>query len=376
MSKSTCSDAPRRGRPRARGVSILCTLLGLAAADAAGQAPAPAVDTATVEVAFTGDVMMTASVGRAIARWGVDFPWRDATPLLSAADLAVSNLETSVATGGEPVAKQYNFRSDPETLPGLVRAGIDVVTIANNHSLDYGPDALLETLDNVRAAGIGIVGGGADDDAAYAADVVVVDGIRVGFIGLSRVYPYDDWAATSRSPGVASGYDGLLPRVLRAVDAARPEVDALVVLVHWGSELADTARTIDRVFADSLLAHGVDALIGSHPHVLQGVEWRGDAVVAWSLGNFVFSSFRESTRQTGVLYVRFDRRGRVVGLRLEPMWIDSVRPNAPDAEQRAGVLRRLRRLSRPMGTLVLEDGTLTTGARLVAEGARRLLRFR
>ena len=311
--------------------------------------------------AFVGDVLLAATVGEAINRNGVDWPWERVRPLFEDADFVVANLETSVArsTTGTPEDKQFTFRAEPRTLEGLAAAGVDLVTLANNHTLDYGRAALLETLEHLERYDVEHVGAGANAAEAYAPLIVDFGDLRVGFLGVSRVYPFDSWQATPTRAGVASGYDSALDQVFTVVDSLVREVDALFVLVHWGAELANEPRTIDRNFADALLTRGVRGVIGHHPHVLQGfrvVEETGQ-LVAWSLGNFIFRSFRDETRMTAVLYVDVAQDGRIVGARVEPLFIDDVRPR-PAAERSAQVLRRLRSLSAPFATTIDDSGRL------------------
>jgi poly-gamma-glutamate synthesis protein (capsule biosynthesis protein) len=327
---------------------------------AAGQKPGSADDD-VVTLAFAGDVMMATTLGEVIARNGVHWPWEYVRPLFARADYAAVNLETAVARSstGTPEDKQFTFRSDPRTLEGLASAGVDLVTLANNHSLDYGRAALLETLDHLDSYGIERVGAGANAAEAYAPVIVRFGELTVGFIGVSRVYPFHHWQATGTSAGLASGYDYALPLVLEAVDAVQPTVDALFVLVHWGAELAEAPRPIDRAFTDSLLAHGVRGIIGHHPHVLQGftLDQRENHIVAWSLGNFVFRSFRDETRMSLMLFVDLDPNGQLVGARVEPMYITEGRP-LPAGTQAPAVLRRIGRLSAPFATVVADDGRL------------------
>ena len=312
-----------------------------------------------VTIAFAGDVLLAAGVGAAIDRHGVHWPWERVRDAFARADYVVVNLETAVArsTTGEAEDKQFVFRADPRTLEGLDAAGVDLVTLANNHTLDYGRAALLETLEHLDARGIARVGAGANATEAYRPVIVTFGELRIGFIGVSRVYPYSSWPASATRAGVASGYDYAIDQVLAAVDELATSVDAVFVLVHWGAELADHPRQIDLDFADALLRRGVRAVIGHHPHVLQGFEFdqRAGQLVAWSLGNFIFRSFRDETRMSVVLFVDVDPSGRIVGARVEPMFIDDVRPR-PAAERAPDVLRRLRTLSAPFATAVADDG--------------------
>lgn len=333
------------------------TLAAQVVGDAASRSAA--LSDGVVRLAFVGDVLLGGSVGEAITRLGVHYPWDGTRALFDRAEFVVANLETSVATGGTPEDKQFVFRAEPRTLEGLAAAGVDLVTLANNHSLDYGADALLETLEHLDRYGVLRVGAGATEPAAYAPVIVEFGELSIGFIGVSRVYPYAHWRATASRPGLASGYDYALDNVLEVVDAIRPTVDALFVLVHWGSELADQPRQIDLIFAQALLDHDVSGIIGHHPHVLQGFQFAPATgqLVAWSLGNFVFRSFREVSRPTAVLFVDVASDGRITDARVEPMYIDDLRPR-PAGEQTADVLRRIRRLSASFGTSVADDGRL------------------
>ena len=361
FARSTASPrSASRSAPAARSAVAALLLILATSTDLFAQGGS-LPDDGIVTIAFAGDVLLAGSSGAAIDRHGVHWPWERVREAFSRADYVVVNLETAVArsTTGRPEDKQFVFRADPRTLEGLAAAGVDLVSLANNHTLDYGPDALIETLEHLDAHGVARVGAGRNAGEAYRPVVVTFGELRIGFLGVSRVYPFSHWAATGSRPGVASGYDYAVDQVVAAVDELATSVDAVIVLVHWGPELAEAPRQIDLDFADALLERGVRAVIGHHPHVLQGFRFDGGAgqLVAWSLGNFIFRSFRDETRMSVVLYVDVDPTGRVVGARVEPMFIDDIRPR-PAAERAPDVLRRLRTLSAPFATVVAEDGRL------------------
>jgi poly-gamma-glutamate synthesis protein (capsule biosynthesis protein) len=373
-------SASRSARAARSAVAALLLIVGSPTVLAAQSDSLPSSSTSSfpadgvVTIAFAGDVLLGGSSGEAIDRNGVHWPWERVRDAFSRADYVVVNLETSVArsTTGEAEDKQFVFRADPRTLEGLAAAGVDLVTLANNHTLDYGRAALLETLEHLDAHGVARVGAGANAAEAYRPEIVTFGDLRIGFIGVSRVYPYSSWPATATRAGVASGYDYAINQVLEAVDEIATSVDAVFVLVHWGAELAEAPRQIDLDFADALLRRGVRAVIGHHPHVLQGFEFdqRAGHLVAWSLGNFIFRSFRDETRMSAVLYVDVDPSGRIVGARVEPMFIDDIRPR-PAAERAPDVLRRLRALSAPFATALAEDGRLFDPAWEEAQHAAR-----
>ena len=259
---------------------------------------------ARVRVGLAGDVHGERQIGD-VLRAG-DNPLGHVAPLLSGLDVAAVNLETPAGRPGTPQAKEFVFLAPPELLTALASSGVDVVSLANNHALDHGAGTLLDTIERARAAGLAVVGAGADAAEAYSPAYLEVRGRTVAFVGLSRVVP-PGWAATASRPGVASAYDERA--ALGAVRAARARSDAVVVLVHWGIEL-DRCPGRDLVrFADALHAAGASVVAGHHPHVLQGVDARPSRVTAYSLGNFVWYHDRPPSDVTGVLEVALDDGG-------------------------------------------------------------------
>lgn len=260
---------------------------------------------APLAAAFGGDVHGEGRVAQHLRAGGN--PLAAAAPLLASADLAVVNLETAVGTRGRPQpGKTFTFRAPPALLPALAGAGVDVVSLANNHALDYGVDALLETIDRARAAGLEVTGAGRDSAEAYAPALVEVGRRTVAVVGLSRVLPAG-WAAGPSRPGVASAHD--VGAAVRAVEEADPRADLVVVAIHWGVEGATCPAAHQLDLASRLVAAGADVIAGHHPHVLQGIERQDSALVAYSLGNFVWYHSRSPSNRTGVWTVTLDGRG-------------------------------------------------------------------
>jgi poly-gamma-glutamate capsule biosynthesis protein CapA/YwtB (metallophosphatase superfamily) len=274
-------------------------------------------------LAAVGDVTFGDGVGTAIARHGPRWPWRSVAPALRAPDLALANLEGAVSTRGTPApGKLYTFRGPPAALRAAASfAGIDVVSLANNHSLDYGRAAFLDTIANARRFGLRTVGGGSGLTAARRPAIVKRGGLRVAFLGFSDVRPLGFDAGPGR-PGTTPAF----PEIVRAdVRAARRRSDAVVAYFHWGIERATLPTWRQRDLAQTALDAGATVVLGAHPHVLQPVERRGRRLVAWSLGNFVFAAHSPSTRRTGILRVRLGARG-VIAADLRRARIDWVRP--------------------------------------------------
>jgi poly-gamma-glutamate capsule biosynthesis protein CapA/YwtB (metallophosphatase superfamily) len=273
-------------------------------------------------LAAVGDVTFGEQVGPAVAEYGGAYPWTGVAGTLRAADVTVGNLETSVSTRGVATVKQYTFRGPPQALPPMAeRAGFDVLTLANNHSMDYGPDALLDTIRNVRAAGIEPIGAGANEAQARRPAIVSAGGLRLALLGYSDVNPLG-FPATQWTPGTARADPAAIAADVRA---ARRRADVVVCFFHWGTELRPDPDSRQQLLAAACLDAGARVVLGAHPHVFGPVTRPGTGtLVAWTLGNFVFPSSGETAR-TAILEVRLDREG-VRGYRLLPVRIDGFRP--------------------------------------------------
>ncbi|GAA2599827.1 CapA family protein [Dactylosporangium fulvum] len=228
------------------------------------------------------------------------------TSVLSAADLAVVNLETAVTTRGTPEPKEFHFRAPATAYEAVKAAGIDAVSIANNHALDYGRAGFADTLDGAAAAGVPVFGGGRTVDEAYAPLILTVRGVRVAILGFSQIHTLaESWKAGPATPGIAMAWD--VPRAAAAVRSAREHADLVVVFNHWGTERDSCPNANQKQFAAVLADAGADMIIGAHAHVLQGAGWLGRTYVAYGLGNFVWYV---GSADTGVLKVQV--RGRSV----------------------------------------------------------------
>ena len=269
-----------------------------------------------------GDVTFGEQVGPAVATYGGAYPWKGVAGTLRAADLTVGNLETSISTRGVAAVKQYTFRGPPQALPAMAHlASFDVLTLANNHTADYGRDALLDTIRYVRAAGIQTIGAGANETLAMRPAVVEAGGLRIALLGFSDVNPLG-FSATATAPGTARADPDA---IAQAVRAARRQADVVVCFMHWGVELHGAPDSRQGRLAAACLAAGAQVVLGAHPHVLGPVlRPSSRTLVAWTLGNFVFPS-SGATARTAVLQVRLDARG-VRGYRLLPVEIDGFRP--------------------------------------------------
>ncbi|WP_313220924.1 CapA family protein [Pseudoxanthomonas mexicana] len=257
---------------------------------------------------FVGDIMVAETPGELIAR-GED-PFQPFAALLSSHDVRIGNLECVVATTGTAEEKPYTFRADPRTLPVLKRH-FDAVSLANNHSGDFGKAAFAEQLALMDTAGLPYFGGGRDATAAHAPWIVERNGVRIALLGYVEFKPRSFEADASR-PGVAwSGEDD---DVIEDIIAARRvhRADIVIPFMHWGWEDEPDPSPRLHAFARRMIDAGADMVVGGHPHVTQGAEYYRGKPIIYSLGNFLFNGFDTPATTTGwVLSARVDRTGVV-----------------------------------------------------------------
>lgn len=269
-----------------------------------------------VHLLFSGDIYFSSHVLTAYDNAGgihgvLDEAYRDE---ISRADIYMANQEFPFSDRGTPAPdKQFTFRVPPERVSMMHELGIDIVTIANNHTLDYGTDALVDTCTTLENAGIPYVGAGANMDRAKQLETIEVRGRTIGFLAASRVYPDTSWVANSKKPGMVSGYDPSI--LLKEIEAAGEYCDYLVVYMHWGIERDEKPQEYQRTLGRQLIDAGADLVIGSHPHVLQGIEYYQGKPIVYSLGNFIFGS---SIPKTALLRADVDLEQNQVNLSLVP----------------------------------------------------------
>jgi poly-gamma-glutamate synthesis protein (capsule biosynthesis protein) len=283
------------------------------------QRQATPVPAAQVTLAFAGDVHFE---GRVEQRLLADpaSTFGPVATVLSRADLAMVNLETSITERGTPEPKQFYFRAPPTAFAALRGAGVDVATMANNHGADFGLSGLQDSLAAIRDTRFPVVGIGSDAAHAYAPWYADVRGHRVAVLAASQIADHTlaVWTAGPDRPGIASAYSD---RLVAAVRDARRHAEVVVVYLHWGEEGNSCPLPVQQDLARRLAAAGADAVVGTHAHLLLGGGWLGPTYVAYGLGNFVWWRDNAYSNDTGVLDLTFRGR-RVVAAKLVPAVID------------------------------------------------------
>lgn len=263
-----------------------------------------------IQLLFAGDVLLSDHVLRAYENAGgiegvLDEGFRQ---IIADADFFFVNEEFPFSSrGSQAPDKQFTFRLPPEKVQILWQMGVDGVSLANNHALDYGTDALLDSCQVLDDAGILHTGAGADLTEAKQAVTVEISGKRIAIIGATRVIPVAEWAAGASHPGMLATYDPSV--LLEEIRKLRQENDYVIVYVHWGIERDEKPQEYQRTLGQQYIDAGADLVIGAHPHVLQGLEYYKGKAIVYSLGNFVFGS---SIPRTALLQVTEDLKLRLI----------------------------------------------------------------
>lgn len=282
-----------------------------------------------------GDIMLDRKVGERIREVGCAALIEDLAPELARADITFGNLESALASTGSHAPSDCIFRADPKTVKVLTLGSFDVVSFANNHCLDPGREAYLQTLKHLKAAGITYVGAALERGHASWPRVLTVRGLRVGFQAFTDL----DFAhgSDAKVPSDLARHQELLRQ-------AKNKCDLLIVSYHWGTEYASKPTSRQKAVAHAAVEAGADAILGHHPHVMEGVEFYRGKPVLYSMGNFIFDQ-RDAPdgRMESAIFKLCYREGhgwwvKVVPLRIPP---GQYGPVHAGPERRAAILRRM-----------------------------------
>ncbi|KWX73091.1 CapA family protein [Paenibacillus jilunlii] len=309
-----------------------------------------------INLAFAGDILLDGFVGDQIANYGVNFPFARVGPVLKKADIAFANLETPVSVRGKAAEKSFAFRSKPAALAGLSDAGIDGVTLANNHILDFGQDAMLDTLVHLDKYKIGHTGAGKNSNEAFKPYIQTVKGKKIAILGVSRVLSSPSWYAGKNSPGAASAYTP--EPMLGAIKKSAKENDFTIVYIHWNNEFKDYPEPYARSLAKQMIDSGADIIIGAHSHCLMGIEYYKHKPIYYSLGNFVFNrSTRGGDKTIHSMLVNFEISNTSVKSRITPVKIIGGQPNFMGGAYNKDTIKRMNQLS--FNAVIAADGAVS-----------------
>jgi poly-gamma-glutamate capsule biosynthesis protein CapA/YwtB (metallophosphatase superfamily) len=302
-----------------------------------------------------GDIMLAGSGVATFAKRGYEYPFAATERELRRADITVGNLEAPLSRKGtEFTGKKFRFKASPKAAAALRAAGFSVVTLANNHIMDFGSVGLQETMENLASEKISFTGAGENLAAARRPALVERKGMKIAFLAYSLTQPLEFFAAESRA-GTAPGYSRLFREDIRQ---AKLIADYVVVSFHWGAELATFPKSYQVDAGRRAIDAGADLVIGHHPHVLQGVERYRRGLILYSLGNFAFGSTSRHADTSIIARITLD--GAVKEVELLPLNVLNshvrFKPEILKGTRGRAVISRLNELSRSWNTEIVADG--------------------
>ena len=297
-------------------------------------------------IAAVGDIMLDGSAREFMQEHGYDYAFDKMRPWLQKADIAFGNLEGPLTDRGEPAPdKKYLFRSPPaKVAEALKTAGFDVVSLANNHSLDYGSVGLADTIAALDKVGVHHVGAGENLAVARQAAILQRNGLKVAFLAYSLTFPEEFWATANRA-GTVFGYREIVEGDIRA---AKQKADIVVASFHWGQESKTELRPYQVALGHAAINAGASLVIGHHPHILQSVERYKDGVILYSMGNFAFGSYSPNAKVSALAEIEFNGN-KLTQVRLQPINVFNIQvlfqPQPLVGEAAANVISHLQQLS-------------------------------
>ncbi|KAA3657558.1 MAG: CapA family protein [Calditrichaeota bacterium] len=313
-----------------------------------------------VQIIAGGDVMIGHWTLSYLKKHGNDYPFRGIKHVLRDHDIVFANLEAPFAdTGKIQVEKQYTFKVPTTYVQGLQSAGFNMMSLANNHILDFGFEGLQQTVYALDRAGIHHAGAGMTAEAAWEPAIMQTASGRVALLAFSMTFPKEFWA-TDSTGGTAYPFERKLKKALHQV---RTQADIVITSFHWGKEKSHQPKDYQQHFAHFAIDHGADLVLGHHPHVLQGLEIYNGKLIAYSLGNLAFSSYSQTAVNSALLRIALTKEGDLLFARVIPLNVDNseveFQPKIASEQRSRAILTQLDTLSfKLMGRDILSDNGL------------------
>ncbi len=315
----------------------------------------------TVTFAFAGDILFDlhyATGASALQRGGITGSFdQSVLDLMRSEDVFMVNNEFPYSDRGTPLAdKKFTFRAAPSTASWLTQMGVDIVSLANNHCYDYGEEAFLDTLSTLENLRMPYVGAGRNLNEAAAPAYFHVQDMTVAIVNSTQIERLDNpdtKGATQDTAGVFRCFDQT--KLLEVLKLAKQNADYVILYIHWGTENETQPDWLQTDRIADLSAAGADLIVGDHPHCLQPFTYTGSTMVAYSLGNFLFTSY---TVDTGILEASFSTADKTLtSLRFVPMLQQDSAVKMADETEKARILQKLRDISPDVN--IDDDGFIT-----------------
>lgn len=288
-----------------------------------------------------GDILMDRGIKNMMRKYGWDYPFRAAADFIRQFDIAFCNLEGPISNNGAPVDKRYVFCGDPASLNGLKKSGFDIISLANNHILDYGYQALMDTIRILEEKGFYPIGAGKDQATAGQARIIHKNGLSFAFLAYVTYYPAGIKYSRNK-PGGAYAYT---ERIIEEIKKVREKVDYVIVSSHWGNEYEFYPTDKQRKYAHLCIDNGADLVLGHHPHVIQSIEKYKGKYIIYSLGNFIFDQHRKERRQSIIFACTF-QDGEVKEARIVPVIIENFQPRIAHQQEAYYIIEKIKLLSK------------------------------
>jgi poly-gamma-glutamate synthesis protein (capsule biosynthesis protein) len=319
---------------------------------------------ARVTFCAVGDILLDRGIRRAINEHTIDYPFELVRSFIQGHDLAFCNLECPVSAKGRSTGKIYCFRADTSFFRGAEDAGFNIYSLANNHIIDWGQEACLDTRAFIEAQNLYAIGAGEDQEIAQKPLLLTNHGVRFAiFAYLGDPLRGVVWSEKRPGPAQAG-----IKEICDAISKVRHHVDFVIVSIHWGIEYIHTPGKAQISWAHAMIDAGADLIIGHHPHVLQSIEVYRNRVILYSLGNFVFDQRKTYQQQTGIFSCIF-KPGRIDSASFTPCFIEDYRPGIVHDTLYASIRDKLIKISQDFKTEFIDDST----AVLIADTNRSLV---
>lgn len=292
-----------------------------------------------VTICFTGDILLDRGVKREIEKNSYDYPYLLVRDLMKKSDIVYGNLECPLINESTPVLKRRDlvFKGDLSNAKALKNAGYTILNLANNHTMDYGHEGLLSTLNVLKKESIKTIGAGYKKEDAYKPVYIYKNGIKTGFLSYS-IFPPEGYIYSNSKPDIAR-FENWVNNDIKKV---KKKCDFLVLTFHWGKEFAFFSSELQKEFAHNAIDSGCDVVVGHHPHVLQEIEIYKDKPIFYSIGNFVFDNqIPQGTDETIILNLKLKRSSNIE-TEIIPIKIKNCQPTPIYGTEAEYILKRLR----------------------------------
>ena len=262
-----------------------------------------------ITLMFVGDIMLDRGVESRVNEYGKGdyrWPFLKVADYLKEADILFGNLESLISDKGENVGSIYSFRANPEAIEGLIYAGFDIISVANNHIFDYGREAMEDSFQRLKEAGIDYVGGGFNEREAHSPIVKEIAGTKIAFLAYTNLgTPY--WSAKGEQSGIA----WLNEKITEDIKMAKEKANIVIVSMHFGEEYQSEPTSNQKYFAHLAIDSDADLVVGHHSHLVQPIEKYNQGYIAYSLGNFIFDQYFSEETMKGLLLEVLVKNGKI-----------------------------------------------------------------